>query len=407
MRIHRFMKVLQINAVNNYGSTGRNCAEIAQFLEENNNVCITAYSVGKSTKNSVKISSTFEQKMHSLLSRIFGLQGYFSPISTYKLKKYIMKFRPDVVHLNNMHASYINIKELLLFLGKNKIPVVVTLHDCWLFTGKCTHYKRIECYKWIYGCNNCPQLKEDHKSWFFDHTKKMWDDKYLGFRSIEKLAVIGVSDWITNEARKSVFFEHALLHERIYNWVNLETFYYRENNLKSSLCILGKKVVLGVASVWNEKKGLSVFLNLAKRFGNDCVVVLIGKMPQSKHGANVVTIGAVSNERELADYYSIADVFLQLSQEETFGKVVAESLACGTPVITNKYTANPELIDSTCGIVLEDSDIESIYSACKSIFEKGKGFYQANCVDRAKKWFSAEKNIPRYVEVYLKMLERG
>lgn len=401
------MKILIVNAVNDILSTGRFCSELKDYLIQNGHSCFVAYSTGRQTENSFQISSTIECKIHALMSRLTGMQGYFSLFSTRKLINYIKEYEPDIVQLNNLHANYIHLSKLLDYLAKKNIATVVTLHDCWFYTGKCTHYTSIQCMKWKTGCFDCPKLKDDHNSWFFDRTPVLWSEKKEKFSSISQLAVIGVSDWITNEAKQS-FLSGAKIIKRIYNGIDLAKFKPNENSqIKKKLGIMTCKIILGVASEWNNKKGLDKFINLSPELKEDERIVLVGKYKNNiKLPDNIISIPQTNNVEELVAFYSAADVFLQLSEEETFGKVVTESLACGTPVITNNKTANPELVNSTCGIVLENLDEKTIRIALDEVFTRGKEYYSDNCVAHVVQCYDIDKCMQEYLQTYMELDNR-
>lgn len=403
------LKVLQVNAVNGILSTGRSCSEIADYLNRRGDACYTAYSIGQDSCNSFCISSAWECKCHALLSRVTGLQGYFSHISTAKLLCLIRDIKPDVVQLRNLHANYLHLNKLLHYLASHDIATVVTLHDCWVYTGKCTHYTSIGCNKWQTGCYACPKLKTDNVSWFFDRTPKMWQDKKNGWRSIPRLAVIGVSDWITGEAKKSPMFVNASVIRRIYNWIDLDVFCPMDSALtKEKLGLSDKKIILGVASGWNNKKGLDRFIELAELLKEDERIVLVGNMPQVSLPDYVISVPATADVNELAAYYNAADVFLQLSPEETFGKVVAEALACGTPVVTNAGTANPELVNASCGeVLLANADVSDILAAVRRFLRVGKDCYSSRCRERVEMLFNKDENMAQYRSVYSALTERN
>ena len=164
------MKILQINAVNAVASTGRNASELGDYLIKNGHNSIIAYSKGPSVnpKYEYKIGNNLDVKIHGLLSRITGKQGYFSVQATKKLLRFMDKFEPDIVVLNNLHGNYINLPSLLTYLANKNIATVVVLHDCWFYTGKCCHYTSQNCYKWKDKCFKCPQLKKYNKSWLIE-----------------------------------------------------------------------------------------------------------------------------------------------------------------------------------------------------------------------------------------------
>lgn len=395
------MKVLQINAVYKNGSTGRMLFEMNEYFTAHGIESYIACPFGCcDSENQYIIGNKLDRMLHSLKSRITGKQGYGSVLETYQLIKYIKKIKPDVVHLHNLHSNYVNVNMLLKFLASYNIPTVQTLHDCWNYTGKCIHYTARKCYKWEKGCGNCPNLKDGIPSWFFDKTNTMWRDKNNGYNGIKDLAVIGVSKWITNEAKKS-FLSNAKLCTFIYNWIDLKTFNYKPNQtLKKSLNLKNKFVILGVSSMWFESKGLNSFMELSKELDEDEVIVLVGKMSAINLPSNIISVPPTDSLEELAEYYSVADVFMQLSKEESFGKVVAEAMACGTPVIAFDSTANSELVTGECGKLVACSDIVALKNAYKTVRKNGKEFYSEKCRQFAKENFDMTKQIEKYVGIY-------
>lgn len=395
------MKVVQINAVYQYSSTGRNVKEMHFFLQKKGVGSFVFCTNYKEESNQIyKIGSLFDYKLHAFLSRVMGLQGYFSFFATKKCIKRLKEISPNVVVLNNLHANYVNLPMLLKYLAKYDIPTVLVLHDCWFFTGHCCHYTEDQCYKWQTECHHCPILHKYNKSLFFNHSRRIFKDKQRLFGQIKRLAIIGVSDWITNEARKSLLKKAKTIH-RIYNWIDLEIFKpVPADDLRRQLKIAADQfVILGVAQGWSEKKGLSLFVSVAEHFP-ECKVVLVGTIPNEYTLlVNMITVGTVNDVYLLAKYYSMVNVFLNPSIQETFGKVSAEALACGTPVIANDATANPEIVGD-CGFVVHNNSKQEIYTAIHQIQETGKKYYTTMCVKRAAELFNRETNLREYLQVY-------
>lgn len=402
------MKILHINAVNKIRSTGKMIEEIKNNLNEYGVDSIIAYSVGPKDNESYKINNIFDAKVHALLSRVTGKQGYFSTGSTKKLIKYIQSINPDVINLHNLHSNYINLPMLLKFISDQNIPLVVTLHDCWFFTGKCTHYFEAKCYKWEKECHRCPLLKEDNKSFIFDRTKKMFLDKKNLFLSIKNLYVVGVSNWITNEAKKSPIFNNAKMISTIYNWVDTNKFFYKDLDDSEKIKFTGyEKIILGVATNWNKNKGIEEFINLAKKIKNDECIVLIGNIDENvKLPINIINIKETHDDKELIRYYQSADIFVNLSSQETFGKVTAEALACGLPAIVKSTTANPEIINESCGIILKNDQESSLINAINKIISKGKNYYINNCVNHVKNNFNLNSQVKKYHNFYEQIMEK-
>lgn len=399
------MKIVQINAVNGIKSTGRSTEELSDFIKKEGHESYIIHSEGTTNCDSYKIGNTIEKKVHGLLSRISGKQGYYSSYSTKKLIRFLRRIDPDIIHLRNLHANFINLEILMEYIIECEKNVVLTLHDCWFYTGKCTHYTVDNCFKWQDSCGNCPRLKKDIPSIIFDRTTYMLRDKQNWYKKISNLAVIGVSDWITNEAKNSILAEANII-RRIYNGVDLNNFYPKNDaKFKKNHNLQDKYVLLGVASKWTKDKGLNKFLELSKYLEKNEVIVLIGNiigvelLPE-----NIINIKETENLELLADIYSSSDLFLNLSLEETFGKTTAESLACGTPAIVYNTTANPELIGKGCGEIIYSENINEIREKINKIKSINKNEYSYNCRKYAEENFDKVKNNAKYIELYKELL---
>lgn len=402
------MKIVQINAVYKLSSTGRTVMEMHQYFTEHNIESYKFYSVENPDSEPYDIiGNKLDHKIHALCSRIFGMQTWFSISATKDLLKKLDMIQPDVVILRNFHSNYINLPLLTKYLAEKDIATIVVLHDCWFFTGHCCHYTEVGCQKWQTECCDCPIIKKDHESWLFDTSRKMFRAKKSLFYAIPRLAVVGVSDWITNEARKSPIFHKATVFQRIYNWINLRSFHPKDTTeLRHKLKLRqGDFVALGVSMFWDYRKGMEIYFEVAKLMP-DVKIVMIGKMPKNiEIPSNIINVLPTTSVDELADYYSLADVLFNFSIQETFGKVAAEALACGTPLIVNEATANPE-IPGKCGFVIRNNDVNSIKKAVNVIRSKGKNYYQLACVDRANLLFEKDRNIKKYLELFETLTEK-
>lgn len=398
------MRVLQINAVYNTGSTGRTTAELHKALAENGIDSYVAYSKTNNAdgKNLYRIGSALDVKLHGLLSRLSGKQAYFSRFATKGLIDYMDEIKPDVVHLRNLHGNYINLPMLTKYLEEKEIPVVITFHDFWFITGKCVHFTSSGCDKWQTHCENCPNLQSGNPTWFFDRTKTLFSDKEKMFSSLKKLSFVGVSEWVTDQLRKSPLSENADT-VTIYNWIDFGKFYPRQpDNVREKLGLKDKFTVVGVASVWQEAKGFDSFIKLAREMP-EITVLLVGKIEGNPSlPENIKAVGQTENVGQLAEIYSAADAFVTFSLEETFGKVSAEALSCGTPVICYNSTANPEIVGEGCGYVCEKGNFAQVIESLNGIRCKGKNFYSNKCVEFAHENFDKEKNINKYIELYKK-----
>lgn len=399
------MKVVQINAVYEFSSTGRTTREMHVFLQsEGIESYVFCANKNNPHQNIFKMGNTIDHFIHGLCSRVIGLQGYFSYFATSRMLSKLKEIKPNVVILRNLHANYVNIPMTLRFLARHQIPTIVVLHDCYLFTGHCCYYTKDHCDKWMSECHSCPILDKYNKSLFFDWSRKIFRDKKKLFGAINKLAVIGVSDWVANEAKLSPVFAKAKYIERIYNWIDHSVFYPREGSDCRKRYGLGNEdfVILGVAQVWDDVKGLPLFIQLAEKMP-DVKILLAGAIGQVVLPPNIIPAGIVSSTDELATLYSMANVLVNFSIQETFGKVAAEALSCGTPIIVNRSTANPELCGDGCGKIVNNRTCSEVIQQVKTIKEEGKSNYSIRCQQFANNNFSKDKNLRAYLDLFKRL----
>lgn len=397
------MKILQINSVFGFGSTGRNTEEIANFLEERGYENFVAYAHGTCDyPNCFKYGYWLERKWHAVYFRLFGKQGLLSKFGTKKLIKYIKTLNPDVIHLNSVHGNHLNIPLFFNFLSKNNYPIVWTLHDCWSFTGVCYHYTSDKCYKWKTGCTrDCPHHHPLFPEFGWDRVKDMFELKKKHFTSIDRMIIVPVSKWLESEAKQSFLSKYPIRH--IYNWVDTEKFYPVDVDIRGKYNIpAGKKIVLGVAAQW--VKSSSKYDDAVKLFeilSEDTCMVMVGSLSSgTSFPEGVIHIPYVNGTDELAKIYSSVMVYVHFSVEDTFGKVVAEAMACGTPVIVFNSTALPELVDDGCGYVVEPHDVAEVNNCIIQIKNSGDKAFQSNCIEKVRQSFDSRKNLQSYLDIY-------
>jgi putative colanic acid biosynthesis glycosyltransferase len=396
------MRVLHINTVFEYGSTGSYVLDIASTLERLGDEYFVAFGQGETSyPNSFRIGTKLENHLHNLGSRVLGKQGYFTRRGTIALVKYIKEIKPDVLHLSNLHGNYLNLKTLFNYLSQSNIPVVWTLHDCWAFTGKCAHYTDIGCYRWQVLCHHCPQIRRYPPSLFLDHSKQMFIDKRSWFTSVKNMTLVPVSNWLAGEVRKSFFANHPIV--PVYNWVDSTIFKPTYDDVKTKYGIPQNKfIILGVSAGWNRRDSkLDDFIRLAHIISKDVMIVLVGGTKALPHiDSSILHIPYVHNTRELAGIYSAADVYVHLSLEDTFGKVIVEALSCGTPAIVYNSTACPEILGPGCGYVVEKKDVAGVFGAINKIRSNGKQSYSGRCAQHAGEKYDMAANIAKIISLY-------
>ncbi|MDR2221538.1 MAG: glycosyltransferase [Flavobacteriaceae bacterium] len=401
------MKVFQISSEVNTGSVGRIAEQIGECILEQGWESYIAYGRDKRSSASkiIKIGNRLDVLKHVLLTRLTDRHGFGAKSATLRLIKEIKRFEPDIIQLQHLHGYFINIELLFNFLSKANIPVVWTFHDCWSFTGHCSHYEYIDCNKWKSQCQKCPQLNEYPKSSLIDNSYRNYNDKKKLFNSVSNLTIIPVSKWLSDEVKKSFLRNNSIT--VIQNGIDLEVFRpVLGSRIIKKYKIDSKFVILGVASPWNERKGLNFFIEL-----NECIdqgryqIILVGLNDEQLKNIPKSIIGLQRTEdvNELAEFYSIADVFVNPTLEDTFPTTNLEALACGTPVITFRSGGSPEAIDDNTGIVVKKGDVQGLKNAISIIKEKGKSYYQENCRNRAELLFDKKRNFLKYIELYKKI----
>ncbi|EOU2023421.1 glycosyltransferase [Clostridium perfringens] len=395
------MKVLQINSVCGVGSTGRIATDLYKVLEEQGHECVIAYGRGTAPEGikTIKIGTDFDNYMHVAKTRLFDKHGFGSTKATKEFIKKVKEYNPDVIHLHNIHGYYINIEILFNYLKEANKKVIWTLHDCWAFTGHCSHFDYVECNKWMYKCNRCKQKKEYPSSLLFDMSAYNYEMKKRFFTNVKNLTIITPSKWLESKVKES--FLSGYKTKVISNGIDLNVFKFTKNNFKENNNIEDKKIVLSVSSIWNEKKGIRDLLELSEQLTDDYKMVVVGldKNQISKLPNNIIKMHKTNNLKELVEVYSAADVFVNLSVEETMGLVTIEAIACGTPSIVYNSTATPETIDDNVGIVVDKNDIRSIKDAIERITED-KVYNLNKCYNFAKNF---DKNIKykEYINLYI------
>ena len=363
------MKILQINSVCGVGSTGRIATDLYKVLEEQGHECKIAYGRGTAPKgiDSIKIGSNLDNYMHVLKTRVFDKHGFGSVSSTMKFIEDVKEYDPDIIHLHNIHGYYINIEILFNYLKEANKPVIWTLHDCWAFTGHCAYFDYVGCDKWKNGCNKCPQKEGYPTSKVFDNSKLNYEKKRELFTSIKNMTIVTPSKWLANLVKESFLGKYPV--EVINNGIDLDVFKPTESDFRERYNLQDKFIILGVASVWEERKGLKYFIELSKELSADYKVVVVGVTEKQKKELpnNILAITRTNNVKELAEIYTAVDVFVNPTLEDNFPTTNLEALACGTPVITFNTGGSVESIDNKNGIVVYEKDLNALKKAILKI----------------------------------------
>ena len=400
-------KLVQINTVSN-GSIGKIMKEIQIEAEKQGFETISfvgrrkVYVEAKCEKFGNPISFW----IHVIINTLFDKQGYGSLIQTKKLIKRLRQEKPEILHLHNLHGYYLNLPIFVKYLKEEyKGRLFWTFHDCWPFTGHCPYFTMAECDKWKSGCMKCPNKGKYPISWGLDCSKNNYKEKKEWFSNLHNLEIIVPSKWMKELVEQSFMKEYPI--HIIPNGIDKKIFFPREDSdiyLKYGISS-EKKILLGVADFWSERKGISDFLELADRLPEKYHIVLVGRNKDRNISRyqNITGIPYTENAKELAELYSRAYVFINPSREESFSVVTVEAISCGTPVIALDTSAVKELVEEGSGVILHNHAAMDYLRALEMI-EKNE--FDKKQIENYALKFSKENMTEKILDLYRTCIEK-
>ena len=406
------MRILQINAVYGQGSTGTIVRDIEQLCFKSGIECYVASPDPKvcEAKHGYVIGNTLDHKLHALLSRIHGKQAYFSHIPTRNLLRWMDEVKPDIVHLHNLHSNYIQLNMLLQYLAERDIRTIITLHDCWFYTGGCFHYTADGCKGWLDNCGVCPNGKGDPIGILGKHTSRIlaYRKKYL--LAIPRLIVTGVSDWISEEACRTFLSKSNIV--TVHNGVDMQIFKPTTSDFRKRLGLEGKFVVLGPASKWLLPVNKGVLMDFTKLMQSDEILLLFGVCSEAQKeyisslglGDKIVSYGFTRDRKELAQLYTMADVFANTTREDSLSLVNVEAQACGTPVVTFDQTGPKETVDdfNSFNVLVGKADL--LYKAVQKVRVQTTDATSENCRHFVEEFFEVNNNYQMFINLYQQII---
>lgn len=401
------LKVLQISTVCGSGSVGRITVDIYHTLEQNGDQGLIAY--GRRTApegiRGFRFGSDWNMGLHVLSTFFKGEHGFSSAGQTKRLIEKIKEWNPDVIHLHNIHGFVLQVELLFAYLKQAGKPVVWTLHDCWPFTGHCAFYDYTGCEGFKNGCHGCKEYRRTYPyALFKNNAPENFVRKKEAFTGVPDLTIVVPSRWLKGEVEKSFLGSYPV--QVIYNGIDRMRFRPVEKGLRHRLGLDGKFVILGAANVWERRKGLNYFLELSEKLSGDFLIILIGlnkkQLKALPHG--IMGFARTSSVDELAEYYSMADVFVNATLEDNFPTTNLEALACGTPVITFDTGGSPESLDSTCGYVVPKKDTDALVQAI--LHEQAQPKRREDCRKKSEQYEKYDR-FQEYVELYHRLAGLG
>lgn len=379
------MRIVEINA-SNYGSTGSIMLGIAERLRRDGHKVLVCYPATKrnqarQVEGACVIGSRLGRNIGMSISKWTGREDLLQRGATRRMLLAIDRFRPDVIHLHNIHGWYLNFTLLFDYIKARRVRVVWTFHDCWPVTGHCPHFDMIGCEKWMTACGGCP-IYRDYPESRVDNSRRLHLAKKQAFLGVGDLTIVTPSRWLAGIVGRS--FLKGYPTEVVYNGIDPEVFRPTASDFREKYHCEGKKLLLGVAFGWTERKGVDIFIRLARELDDDYRIVLVGtddavdrQLPD-----NIISIHRTHDREELAGIYTAADLLVNPTREDTLPTVNMEALSCGTPVLTFATGGSPEIIDANCGIEVAKNDFDALREAAVRITTE-KPFSAEACRKRA------------------------
>lgn len=390
------LRVLIVNVVCGIRSTGRICTDIAAALEAQGHEVRIAYGreevPERFQKYAVRIGSDPELMLHAVKARLFDACGFGSRRATEKFVEWAESYNPDLLWLHNLHGYYIHIGVLFRWIkSRPDMKVKWTLHDCWPFTGHCAYFSFVKCEKWKEQCDHCPQKREYPNSLLFDRSRKNYAVKKELFTNIRHLELITPSRWLADLTKSSFLREYSA--SVVYNTIDKSIFRPSPSDFREKYGIADRIMILGVASIWEDRKGLDEFYRLAGMLDERYVIVLVGlnekqikEIPEKVSGMketgrpddlvtvfsagndevavrSIIAVRKTNNPVNLAEIYTAADVFVNPTLEDNFPTVNLEAEACGTRVITYDVGGCRETLEREDSVVIPAGETEMLLEA--------------------------------------------
>ena len=401
------MNVLQVNTVYPNGSTGRIVAEIAEYTaQQPDNHAMIALGIGAEERNgnlsAVRIGKPWERKLHGAIRKLFDAEGYGSHLATARLIRFCEENRPDVIHMHNLHGCYLNLTRWFRYLERRSIPVIWTLHDCWPLTGHCAHFAYVRCDRWKTLCMRCPQKGAYPACIGIGGSRRNYRLKRKLFTALGNLTIVTPCRWLEDIVQNSFLRDTPV--RVIYNGVDTRRFRPVKSGLRAQYGLENRKVLLAVASVWTDRKGLRELIQLSQALDDSYRVVIIGltKEQFKMLPENILGLEQIPSPDLLCQWYTAADCFVNPTLEDTMPLVNLEAMACGAPVAVFDTGGCPEVITDACGLVVARGDIRGLTNAVKRICKSGNEYEDA-CIEQAKR-FSMERTVRAYHDLYREVL---
>lgn len=304
---------------------------------------------------------------HYLWSRTLDSEGLVSRRATAHIVEHLKAFHPDIVHLHNLHGHYLHYPTLFSWLEKTDVPVVITLHDLWLLSGRCCFPGN--CAKWKHGCKSC-EYKDSYPPTIVSRSKINHLLKSDCVNRLPNVTLVAPSEWVNSRVKESKLRLCPTV--IIPNGVREDIFRHQDKSEVTNSDITN---ILAVANKWEARKRPEVIRELAGRLDDNEHLIIVGESKGLFTGLkNTTCVGPVTDFDKLVSLYNNADCTISLSTDETYGMTIAESMACGVPVIVPSASAMASYVRASDGLTVATPDAESYIKAIRRLMDSRNKF---------------------------------
>lgn len=392
------MKILIINSVYDYGSTGKIVHEAANYLRANGHEVVTAFGrhlnqVPKNEPDVKRIGNVLDIALSGATARLFDSDGFVNKHATAKFLKWCDEYNPDIVWAHNFHGYYFNAGLLFDWLKKSNAKLVWTLHDCWSFTGHCACYSAVGCQGFLCECKKCLHNETYPKS-LFSHSARNYSLKKSTFLATQKkMVLVAPSMWLCDELKLSFFASQRI--EVIHNGIDLNIFKPHEKDQ-----IKTPNSILCVANIWTKNKGLDDIIKLSKIVGQNWKISLIGDLPKGTVlPESIRYIKRTGSKEELVNLYASHEILFNPTYEDNFPTVNIEAIACHCVPVCYRIGGIPEIVPEDFLVI--PGDFKAAYQKMELISSGNLKFDYSS-----REELSKEKTCQKYEKLFLSLMKQ-
>lgn len=340
-------------------------------------------------------TNKFVNLINNVYVKFSGNIGHAHYFETRRLIKKLKEYNPDVIHLHNIAGNCLNYGVLFKYLADKK--VIVTMHDCYWLTGRCSHftYNGTSCDKWKTGCKKCNHLDYYMRSYFIDRASKLFNEKRNFVNNCRNLKLVCISKW-----QKDYFDISNIPSEKI-------TLIHNGFNINCDLSLDSKSnsktKLIFVSSYLSIDKGINEINKLADLLDENLFEIeVIGKLTRGiKLHSRIKYSGSLAN-KDVIKHIASSDLFIYPTHADTFPTVLIESLMVGTPAVSYDVGGCGEIIGKF-GQVVKFGDVESLANKIQSF--DYSSFNRSEISSYAKDAFGLDAMLDKYIELYEEVLK--